>query len=254
VSKQQEINLIKLIERSDCEERCRAYLEGLRWPDGVTCPRCGSDKISRIRTRDQLDCDSCRYRFSVTAGTIFHGSHLPLWKWFIAVYLIVGPQKGISINQLKRNIGVSYKTAWYLRHRIRAALIKVNIHLMSGMVEVNEIFLGGEMEEEGQRCRANKTIFEAADSTRAASSNRDGEYETVRDQGKERVGDDAHTDSIDNVCSLLKQSISGSYPQVHAKHLNAYLDELRCRFNNRENPYMLRDAMWKLLVADNLAC
>ena len=78
MSKEQEINLTKLIERSYSEERCRAYLEGLRWPEGVRCPRCGSDKISRIRTRDQLDCGSCRYRFSVTAGTIFHGSHLPL--------------------------------------------------------------------------------------------------------------------------------------------------------------------------------
>src|ERR671910_2178595 len=200
--KEQEINLVSLVDRFHDEDKCRRYLEGLRWPDGLECPRCGGKTISHITTRRQLDCDSCRYRFSVTAGTIFHGSHLPLRKWFIAVYLIVGPQKGISINQLKRTIGVSYKTAWYLRHRIRAALIKVNIHLMSGMVEVNEIFLGGEMEEEGQRCRANKTIFEAADSTRAASSNRDGEYETVRDQGKERVGDDAHTDSIDNVCSL----------------------------------------------------
>ena len=157
MSKEQEINLTKLIERSNSEERCRAYLEGLRWPDGVTCPRCGSDKISRIKTRDQLDCDSCRYRFSITAGTILHGSHLPLWKWFIAVYLIVGAEKGISINQIRYTIGVSYKTAWYLCHRIRAALLEVDIRLMRGMREANEMLLGGEVEDKGMRYRANKT-------------------------------------------------------------------------------------------------
>ena len=204
---------------SALEERCRAYLEGLRWPDGVKCPRCGSDKISRIRTRDQLDCDSCRYRFSVTAGTIFHGSHLPLWKWFIAVYLIVEAQKGTSINQLKRTIRVSYKTAWYLRHRIRAALTEVDIRLMRGMDEVNEVLLGGEMEDEGQRSRANKTLFEAADSTKTTYSNRD-----------------------------IK-----CCPQAHAEHVDTHLDELRYLSNNREIPYMLRDALWKLMVVRQIA-
>ena len=217
MTKEQEINLTKLIERSNSEERCRAYLEGLRWPDGVTCPRCGSDKISRIKTRDQLDCDSCRYRFSITAGTIFHGSHLPLWKWFIAVYLIVGAEQGISINQLKHPIGVSYKTAWYLRHRIHAALTEVDIRLMRGVGEVNETVLGGEMEDEGQRWRANKT-FETADSTKTASSNRDIEC----------------------------------WAEVHAEHMDTHLDELRYRFNNRKNPYMFRDVLWKLIVVDNL--
>ncbi len=78
--KEQEINLISLIDRFHDEDKCRAYLEGLRWPDGLECPRCGGKTISRIKKRHQLDCDSCRYRFSVTAGIIFHDSHLPLWK------------------------------------------------------------------------------------------------------------------------------------------------------------------------------
>ena len=254
MSKEQEVNLTKLIERSYSEERCRAYLEGLRWPDGVRCPRCGSDKISRIRTRDQLDCDSCRYRFSVTAGTIFHGSHLPLWKWFIAVYLIVETKKGISINQLKRTIGVSYKTAWYLRHRIHAALIEINIHLMVAAVAVSGILPDGEMEDEGRRCRSDNALCEGADNSKATSSNRDIEYETVRYRSKEEVGDDAQTNfSVDNVCSHLKQALSVRYPQVHAKHLNAYyLDDVRGRFINGENPYMFRDAVWRLTVTDTV--
>jgi len=76
--KEQEINLVSLVDRFHDEDRCRRYLEGLRWPGGLECPRCGGKVISHITTRHQLDCDSCRYRFSVTAGTIFHDSHLPL--------------------------------------------------------------------------------------------------------------------------------------------------------------------------------
>ena len=120
--KEQEINLVELVDRFHSEDRCRKYLEELRWPDGVECPRCGEKSVSQIKKRSQYDCNSCRYQFSVTAGTIFHDSHLPLWKWFLAVYLIVESKKGISANQLKRTLGVSYKTAWYLSHRIRAAL------------------------------------------------------------------------------------------------------------------------------------
>ncbi|MBA3301090.1 MAG: transposase, partial [Thermoleophilaceae bacterium] len=81
------MNLPKLIEDFGSEERCFAYLEELRWPDGVVCPRCGGTTISRIHERNQFDCDSCRYQFSVRVGTIFDSSHLPLWKWFLAVYL-----------------------------------------------------------------------------------------------------------------------------------------------------------------------
>jgi len=85
-------------------------------------PRCGASKASRIAKRHQYDCDSCRYQFSVTAGTIFHDSHLPLWKWLLAVYMIAEAKKGVSANQLKRTLKVSYKTSWYLCHRIREAM------------------------------------------------------------------------------------------------------------------------------------
>src|SRR3990172_2744140 len=119
----QQIDLPALIEQFGTEDRCRTYLEGLRWPDGVRCLRCDSPRISRIAKRGQFDCDACRYQFSVTAGTILHDSHLPLWKWFLAVYTMGESKKGISANQLKRMLGVSYKTAWYLSHRVRAAML-----------------------------------------------------------------------------------------------------------------------------------
>ena len=138
-----DMNLVKLIEQFGSEDRCRDYLEGLRWPEGIRCPRCQSAKISRIVKRHQFDCDSCRYQFSVKVGTVFHDSHLPLWKWFLATYMMVESKKGMSANQLKRTLNVSYKTAWYLCHRIRSAMDVANPELLTGTVEVDETYVGG---------------------------------------------------------------------------------------------------------------
>src|SRR5215210_608079 len=137
-----EMNLIKLVEQFRSEDECRAYLEELRWPDGVECPRCGGKIISRIKERDQFDCDSCRYQFSVTAGTSFHDTHLPLWKWFAAVYLIVESKKSISAKQMERMLGTTYRTAWHLSHRIRSAFKEVDAQLLKGIIEVDETFVG----------------------------------------------------------------------------------------------------------------
>ncbi|MDP9232974.1 MAG: IS1595 family transposase [Actinomycetota bacterium] len=139
-------NLVNRIERFGSEDRCRAYLEHLRWPEGVECPKCGSKSISRIKTRAQFDCNSCRHRFSVTAGTVFHDSHLKLWKWFLGVYMMCESKKGMSANQLKRTLGVSYKTAWYLCHRIRFAMAEANqepLGVDGGVAEIDETYVGG---------------------------------------------------------------------------------------------------------------
>jgi len=293
--KEQEMNLVTLVEEFGSDDRCRARLEKLRWPDGVECPRCNSKRIARrknrTKARHQLQCKSCRYDFSVTSGTIFHDSHLSLWKWFLAVYLIVESKKGISANQLKRSLGVTYKTAWYLAHRIRDALKEVDAQLLKGIVEVDETFVGGRMEGQGRGYKGNKTVVvgamqrggniclqvvrgtdretlhgfireNTADNTEAiytdewpayrGIADEDTKHEAVKHREKEWSRGEVHTNSIENVWSLLKRSIVGSYHQVSAKHLDAYLDELEFRFNNRENPYMFRDALCKLLVANNL--
>jgi transposase len=291
VLKEQEMNLVELVDRFHSEERCRKFLEELRWPDGIACPRCSGTVISRIEKRNQFDCDSCRYQFSVTAGASFHDTHLPLWKWFLAVYLIIESKKGISANQLKRTLNVSYKTAWYLCHRIRAALNEVDAQLLKGIVEADETFIGGKVEGEGRGYKGNKTVVVGAlqrdgniclqvvrgrdretlhgfmrenvsgdveaiytDEWEAYSgvADSDTEHKTVNHSEKEYARGKVHVNSMENVWSLLKRSIIGSYHQVSAKHLDAYLDELEFRFNNRENPYMFRDAMLKLLLAETL--
>ena len=153
------INLITLIERFQDEETCREYIEKLRWSEEVACPRCGDTSVSEISTRDQFDCNSCRYRFSVTSGTIFDNTNLPLWKWFVTVYLICESKKSISANQIKRTIGVSYKTAWHLCHRIRSAMRSevTGGPTLFGIVEVDETLVGGRRRGVGTGNRDGKT-------------------------------------------------------------------------------------------------
>src|SRR6185312_15922540 len=139
------IDLVELIQRYGDDQKCRNYLEHLRWPDGIRCPKCGGDKISSILKRDQFNCDSesCGYQFSVTAGTIFHDTHLSLTKWFLATFILCQSRKGVSANQLKRMLGINYRTAWYLCHRIRHAVEQVIEPTLKGTVEMDETYVGG---------------------------------------------------------------------------------------------------------------
>ncbi len=137
--------LCEVLKEFGNDESCRDYLEALRWPDKISCPRCNSEKISRVYERKVFDCDSCRYQFSVLAGTIFQDTKLPLPTWFATVYLMCESKKGISANQVNRMMGGSYKTAWYLCHRIRAAMTsaKEDRPKLGGTIEVDETFVGG---------------------------------------------------------------------------------------------------------------
>ncbi|MGA2106798.1 MAG: IS1595 family transposase [Syntrophorhabdales bacterium] len=280
-----EVSLVSLIEQFHDEEKDRKYLEGLKWPDGVKCPRCGSDKISRIIKAHKYDCDACRYQFTVTAGTIFHDSHLPLWKWFLAVYLMMESKKSISANQMKRTLSVSYKTAWYLCHRIRKAVEEATESpMLKGVVEVDETYVGGRYDKRRKRMPNEKQavlgliqrhgrlevkaittngrkiimpIIEKnvdKDATimtdeYAAYRSLDKKFhhEVVKHSAEEWVRGDAHTNSIENAWSLFKRSVVGSFHKISAKHVSSYLDEFEWRFNGRNNPYLFKDTMIRLL-------
>ena len=140
------MTLLELNEGFSTDERCRELIERLRWPEGVTCPRCKDRRVSRMKEYDRFECVGCEYQFTATAGTIFHDSHLPLPVWFLAVLLICEAKKGMSASQLKRTIwGLhkgSYKTAWYLCHRIRAAMATAEKSMLYGTVEMDETFIG----------------------------------------------------------------------------------------------------------------
>jgi transposase-like protein len=115
-------DLLRIPDPAERNDRSRAYLESLRWPAGARCPRCGSGRTTPVVSRGQIDCRQCRYRFSVTSGTFLHDSAVPLWKWLVAVSLFAEAHDGLPAHRLSATIGVSYKTAWSLGHRIRSAL------------------------------------------------------------------------------------------------------------------------------------
>ena len=286
-----QMNLVKLMHEYADESACREYLEELRWPDGLACLRCGSMRISRISTRNQLDCGDCEFRFSVTAGTIFHDSHLPLSKWFLAAYMMMEAKKGISAKQMERSLGVAYRTAWYLCHRIRAAIEEASPIKLKGIVEIDETFVGGEVRGKGHGYKGNKAIVVGAverdgkiilkvvpDRTRktlhafaeeavadeAEAIHTDdwaayrgiGDEDTLHETVNHSIGEYArgnvNTNSVENIWNLLKRSIIGSFHKVSIKHLDAYLDELEWRFNNRDNPFLFRDTLIRLLQSGNL--
>ena len=285
------LTVVEMMQAYGTEDACHEALEELRWPNGVECPKCSSRAISRIRARRQYDCNKCRHQFSVRVGTIFHDSHLPLSKWFVAVYMMCESKKGISANQIKRMLGVSYKTAWYLCHRIRAAMKNAAAPMLSGTVEVDETWIGGKRRNVGRGYKRDKTMVlgavarggevrfkvatrrdkntlhtfiksVVADDTDAIHTDEwnaydgiaDGNtrHETVNHSADEWVRADVHTNTVEGVWSLFKRSIVGSYHQLSAKHMDSYLDEMAFRFNNRANPYLFRDTLMKLIHSENL--
>jgi len=137
------MTLIDVHEMFSTEAKCRELLKRLRWPEGALCPRCKGSAIPLNTNKDLLYCKDCDYQFTATSGTIFHDSHLSLIKWFVCVYLLCESRKGMSANQIKRMLGVSYKTAWYLCHRVRHAMKQVDAPMLDGRVEMDETFVGG---------------------------------------------------------------------------------------------------------------
>ena len=111
--------LRELIEILGVEGGARAYLEELRWPDGVACVRCSSTRVGYLETREKHQCRGCGYQFRVTAGTVLHDSHAQPIKWLLAVQLMLESEDGFPANQLRSLIGGSYKTSWFVEHRIR---------------------------------------------------------------------------------------------------------------------------------------
>jgi transposase-like protein len=146
-------SLMELEAAFATEEACRAYLALLRWPDGFRCPRCGGGRSWPVR-RVLLECAGCGHQTSVTAGTIFQDTRTPLPVWFRAMWWVTTQKNGASALGLQRVLGLnSYETAWVWLHKLRRAMVRPGRDLLSGRVEVDECYLGGE--EEGLPGRLN---------------------------------------------------------------------------------------------------
>lgn len=146
------LNLITLAQEYSDENKARALLESLRWPNGPICPHCKFNEVYKITpspgstTRPGLySCAACRQQFTVKVGTIFEDSHLPISKWLMAIFILCSSKKSISAHQMHRMLKVTYKTSWFMCHRIRHAMGTGDapIKKLSGTVEVDETFVGG---------------------------------------------------------------------------------------------------------------
>src|SRR5258708_7664409 len=148
------LNLADLMERFNTIDAARDYLEKQRWPDGPVCPHCGLvDEAYKLQSkpgakkpirRGVWKCAGCRKPFTVTVGTIFEDSKIPLNKWVIAVHLLCASKKGMSAHQLHRMLGITYKSAWFMAHRIRYGMTQEPLaSKLSGIIEADETYVGG---------------------------------------------------------------------------------------------------------------
>ncbi|MCY4407211.1 MAG: IS1595 family transposase [Rhodospirillaceae bacterium] len=138
------ITLMQLADMFPDEDAARSWFEGLVWPEGRYCPRCGSRRTHEAsHAKSPYRCTECRSYFSVKTGTLAEGSKVPLRKWAFAIYLEATSLKGISSMKLHRDIGVTQKTAWFMLHRIREAWAKDGNNDSSGPVEIDETYMGG---------------------------------------------------------------------------------------------------------------
>ena len=266
--------LPELERRFSSEQACREYLFILRWPEGFICPRC-SGKTAWPTSRNLWKCGNCGYQVSVTAGTIFQDSHLPLTMWFRAIWYITSQKNGMSAQGLQRVLGLgSYETAWVLLHKLRRAMVRPGRDRLKGTVEVDETYWGGDeeglvgrliegkaliivaAEEDGKgigRIRLHRIPDITKGSLHGFIKRAIESGSTVRTdglnayRGMEGYVHDRHVQRhqpegkhllprVHRVVSLLKRWLLGTHQgAIGHEHLDDYLDEFTFRFNRRKS-------------------
>lgn len=272
------------------EEKAIKFLESVIWKDGVVCPHCSViDRAPLLRgksTRIGLrKCLECRKQFTVRINTIFESSHIPIYKWLQASYLMASSKKGISAHQLHRTLQITYKSAWFMAHRIREAMKTNDNDMIGGMgqiVEVDETYVGGHtkdghggigkmvalgmLERKGKiltqpiaKRRWDNIILLINKSVKKGSIiNSDGapvyfslpiygyELEQVNHHKKEFVRDNNHINTIESYFSLFKRGMTGIYQHCSPHHLKRYLYEFDFRYNYKDISDMER--FYRLLM------
>src|SRR5260370_13479376 len=290
------MRMIDITAQFATEAKCLDYLEHMRWPNGVACVHCGVMNVSTITRKAgknkrariyQCLEKECGKQFSATSGTIFNDTHLPLTKWFLAIALICEAKKGMSAKRLERHLGVNYRTAWHLAHRIREAMQEGG--LLTGIVETDETYLTPKKPRKGKPYVKKETtdvvlgmierggklrLIPMTDSKMAtiepeivkhihpdATLQTDesavysiigkrrfpGRHRTINHKSAYAIGE-SHTNSIENAFSLLKRGIYGTFHKVSIKHLGRYCNEFSYRFNRRGEQLAMFDATLKNLT------
>jgi transposase-like protein len=155
------MNLSGLAKYFSDEDAARLLLEEMRWPNGAVCPHCGGDAPYKLKSaawastrKGVWKCRACRKQFTVTVGTVFEDSRIPLSKWLLAIHLMGSSKKGMAAHQIHRNLGISYKAAWFMMHRLRYAMKGGPLaELMTGTVEVDETYVGARQKRGTRRGR-----------------------------------------------------------------------------------------------------
>jgi transposase-like protein len=138
------VNIVRIYKLFPTEADCIAHLERVRWKGRPICPYCGSDRATPAPTEQRYHCNNCKTSFSVTVGTIFHHTHLPLQKWLLAVSLVLNAKKGLSARQLARDLEVNKNTGWRMGMQIRQAMAeREQRELLTGVIEMDEAYIGG---------------------------------------------------------------------------------------------------------------
>jgi len=150
-------NLMEFVERFATDNACLEYLRAIRWPEGFVCPQCGG-RDGWPTARGTMYCRGCERQTSPTAGTILHNSRTDLRKWFMAVWLLCTQKTGVSAKTLQRDLRVGYKTAWLMLQKLRQATVRAERSLLSGTVEVDETYVGGEETGVGGRQLVGKAL------------------------------------------------------------------------------------------------
>lgn len=261
---------------------CLEWIKNHRWPSGIHCLKCQEiTKHHRVKNRSCYECDRCGAQVYPTAGTIFHKSATPLRIWFQAIYQMASTRCGISAKQIERETGVTYKTAWRMFNQIRTLLSEEQSPL-SGMVEVDETYVGGKRHGKRGRGAEGKTPVVGAVQRKGkvvAKAVPNVKRSTLVPFMRKQVSPDAvlftdefpaydhmtrlgygqlriehgskvyvngviHTNSIEGFWSLVKRGISGVYHSVSSKHLQSYLDEYSFRYNHRSD----ETSMFKIIL------
>ena len=160
---QKGISLPDYLKLYGAEAQCFDALFQWRWPEGFVCPNCGHKKSCQLKSRKLQQCNRCHHQVSITAGTIFHSTKLPLTTWFLGLYFIVQDKKGISSLELKRCLGISYHAAWRMKQKFMQAMMeREQSKMLSGFIEIDDAYLGGERSGKTGRGAEGKTPFVAA--------------------------------------------------------------------------------------------
>jgi len=194
MAKQETISFLQFREKFNSEEACREHLFKMRWPDGFKCPRCNCESYYVISTRNLYECTNCNYQASVIVGTIMEKTHIKLEKWFWAIYFVGRDKRGYSATLLSREIGISYKAAWFMLHRIRKAMRdRDSQYQLAGLVELDDAYFGAP-EEGGKRGRGtSKAKVMVGLSLNDAGHPQFIKMEVVDDLKKQTIAEFAHT-------------------------------------------------------------